>query len=66
MEQVYPRGARLMKRLFRQFSHTDAYEWFEREGVQLVTQDDQCVFPRSQNAMEIVDTLMGLLRRLDV
>lgn len=66
MEQVYPRGARLMKRLFRQFSHTDAYAWFEREGVQLVTQDDQCVFPRSQNAMEIVDTLMGLLRRLDV
>lgn len=66
MDAVYPRGARLMKRLLRQFSHTDACEWFEREGVRLVTQDDQCVFPRSQNAMEIVDTLLGLLHRLDV
>ena len=38
LEQVYPRGFRLMKKLFHHFSPTDAYEWFEREGVGLVTQ----------------------------
>ena len=50
-----------MKRLLHEFSHEDAYHWFEREGVKLVTQDDGCVFPQSQNAMEIVNTLMRLM-----
>lgn len=63
VETVYPRGARLMKRLFREFSHEDAYRWFEREGVRLTTQEDHCVFPVSQNAMEIVDKLLGLMHR---
>ncbi len=60
---VYPRGERLMKRLLREFSHEDAYRWFESEGVRLVTQDDCCVFPQSQDAMEIVSTLIRLIRR---
>ncbi len=62
MEQVYPRGHRLMKRLMHHFSHEDAYDWFENEGVNLVTQDDNCVFPQSQDAMEIVNTLLRLMR----
>ncbi len=66
LEQVYPRGFRLMKKLFHHFSPTDAYEWFEREGVGLVTQDDECVFPQSQDAMEIVFTLTSLMNRLGV
>lgn len=63
---AYPRGEKLMKRLLREFSHDDTMVWFEREGVRLVTQDDQCVFPKSQDAMEIVDTLTSLMRRLGV
>lgn len=60
---VYPRGERLMKRLLREFSHEDVCKWFEREGVRLVTQDDCCVFPQSQDAMEIVGTLTRLMHR---
>lgn len=60
LDKVYPRGGRLMKRLLREFSHEDTCAWFEREGVRLVTQEDQCVFPKSQDAMEIVNTLMRL------
>ncbi|MBR6591885.1 MAG: aminoacetone oxidase family FAD-binding enzyme [Prevotella sp.] len=63
---AYPRGEKLMKRLLREFSHDDTMTWFEREGVRLVTQDDQCVFPKSQDAMEIVGTLTSLMRRLGV
>ena len=63
VEAVYPRGARLMKRLLREFSHEDAYEWFEREGIPLTTQEDNCVFPVSQDAMEIVDKLLWLMRK---
>lgn len=59
---VYPRGERLMKRLLKNFSHEDAFNWFEHEGVHLVTQADQCVFPQSQDAMEIVNTLARLIR----
>lgn len=66
LETVYPRGHRLMKRLFHQFSHLDAYQWFEQEGVSLVTQPDQCVFPQSQDAMQIVSTLTFLMKRLGV
>lgn len=66
LDQVYPRGYRLMKRLFHQFSHEDTYQWFEQENVKLITQEDECVFPRSQQAMEIVNTLLGMMRDLGV
>lgn len=66
LETVYPRGHRLMKRLFHEFSHDDAFRWFEREGVSLVTQDDNCVFPRSQSAMEIVNLLLRRCRELGI
>ena len=58
MNQVYPRGYNLMKRLLKRFDHRATMQWFEEEGVRLVTQDDQCVFPQSQDAMEIVTTLL--------
>mgnify|MGYP003526597048 FL=1 len=62
IDDVYPRGARLMKRLLREFSHTDAIAWFEEAGVRLTVQEDDCVFPVSQDAMEIVNTLLRLMR----
>ena len=66
LEEAYPRGARLLKRLFRMFDYKDVYQWFESEGVSLTTQDDECVFPVSQDAMEIVNTLVRLMRSLGV
>lgn len=66
LEEAYPRGARLLKRLFRMFDYNDVYQWFESEGVSLTTQEDECVFPVSQDAMEIVNTLVRLMRSLGV
>ena len=66
LEAVYPRGHRLMKRLLREFGHEDKMAWFEREGVELVTQTDECVFPASQRADEIVQTLLAAMRRSGV
>lgn len=65
-KQVYPRGEKLMKRALKRFSHKDTMTWFENEGVRLITQDDQCVFPKSQDAMEIVLTLTRLAHRLGI
>lgn len=66
LDEAYPRGARLLKRLFRTFDYNDVYQWFESEGVSLTTQDNECVFPVSQDAMEIVKTLVRLMRSLGV
>ena len=65
LREVYPRGHQLMKRLFHVWNHWDTMSWFEEHGVRLVTQEDECVFPVSQNAMEIVEVLRrGLDLRL--
>ncbi len=66
LESIYPRGAKLMKRLFHEFNHTDVYDWFQTEGVRLTTQEDECVFPESQQAMEIVNTLLARIRSLHI
>ena len=58
LSEAYPRGERLMKRLLRVFSQEDTWRWFEDAGVPLVLQDDHCVFPRSQDAMDIVHALL--------
>ena len=66
IESVYPRGFRLMKRLLREFSNTDVCDWFEGRGVRLVTQSDQCVFPKSQQSSEIIETLVSGMKAAGV
>ena len=63
LSAAYPRGDKLMKRLFRTFDQRSAWQWFENEGVKLVLQEDHCVFPASQDAMEIVNTLLTRMRQ---
>lgn len=57
LSEYYPRGDKLMRRLLRTWSHEDTMSWFETEGVELAVQPDECVFPASQDAMQIVDVL---------
>lgn len=66
LSTVYPRGHRLLKRLFKGFSHKDAYQWFERHGVPLMTQPDHRVFPASQDSHSITDCFMREAKRLGV
>ena len=66
LQSVYPRGHRLMKRLFKLFNHEDAFQWFEDRGVALVTQDDHCVFPRSQDSHTIINLFLNESRRLGI
>ena len=66
LSEVYPRGHRLMKRLMKGFSQEDAYEWFERHGVRLTTQDDQCVFPMSQDSHTIINCFLTEARRCGI
>ena len=66
MKQAYPRGHKLMKRLMKTFSHEDAYKWFEKHGVPLITQEDECVFPKAQDSHAIIDCLVRQAKELNV
>lgn len=66
LQDVYPRGHRLMKRLMKGFSHEDAYRWFEAHGVKLTTQEDQCVFPMSQDSHTIINCFTAEAKRQGV
>ena len=66
LSAVYPRGHRLMKRLFHVFDHRDVYQWFEHHGVPLVVQDDECVFPEAQDSHAIIDCFLSLARQYHV
>ena len=66
LREVFPRGHRLLKRLFRQFGPQDAWRWFEQRGVSLVAQDDHCVFPRSQDSHSIINLFLAEAHRLGI
>ena len=66
LKEAYPRGDKLMRKVFSTFDHRDTWEWFENEGVKLVLQEDRCVFPTSQDAMQIVNLLILRMKQLGV
>ena len=55
-----------MKRLFKTFDYRDAYAWFEQHHVRLTTQEDNCVFPVSQDSHTIINSFLYEAKRLGV
>ena len=66
LKEAYPRGDKLMRKVFSTFDHRDTWKWFENEGIKLVLQEDRCVFPASQDAMQIVNLLILRMKQLGV
>ncbi len=58
LAEAYPRGGKKLKKAFRVFSTADTMEWFESRGVALMTQEDHCVFPVSQDSQSIIDCFL--------
>ena len=63
---AYPRGGKAMKKALARFSTKDTMQWFESRGVSLVIQDDNCVFPQSQDSQTIIDCLVNDAKNLGV
>lgn len=61
VKEAYPRGYSVMKRLLKSWPPRETLAWFEREGIRFTTQEDGCVFPCSQDAMQIVSCLERLI-----
>ncbi len=64
--QAYPRGGRSLKKAFNLFSNKDCVAWFESRNVPLVTQDDNCIFPISQDSQSIIDCFLKECKRLGI
>ena len=62
LSKVYPRGEKLLRNLFCSFNHKDTISWFEKEDVKLYAQEDERVFPCSQDSMEVVNKLLRLVK----
>lgn len=58
MIKKYPRGASFLKKAFHHFFTTDTIEWFKERGVELHTEDDGRMFPKTNSSQTIIDCLM--------
>lgn len=64
--KAYPRGGKSLKKIFQVFNTQDTIDWFQKRGVPLYTQDDQRVFPSSNNSQSIIDCLMQQVKLLKI
>ena len=64
--EFYPRGKKELLGPFHQFMTGDTMEWFENRGVPLKIEDDNRVFPVSNNSGSIVDCLMNNAKKAGV
>jgi predicted Rossmann fold flavoprotein len=59
----YPRGSKFLSSAMHQFSPLAVMEWFEARGVKLKTENDQRVFPLSNNGKEIVGVFENIFHK---
>ena len=55
--KYYPRGGRDLRGVLHRFGPSDLIHWFEDRGVELQTQEDGRMFPRTNRSQTIVDCL---------
>ena len=66
LRKAYPRGGKELKKAFQIFNSSHAMEWFESRGVPLMIQEDNRVFPQSQNSQSIIDCFLKEINRLNI
>lgn len=66
LSEAYPRGGKKLKKAFRVFNTQHTMDWFESRGVPLVIQEDQCVFPKSQDSQSIIDCFLKETKKLGI
>ncbi|HVO33579.1 MAG TPA: NAD(P)/FAD-dependent oxidoreductase [Elusimicrobiota bacterium] len=64
--RFYPRGAQALRGPFSRFQPRDTVEWFARRGVELKTEEDGRIFPRSDCSQTIIDCLCDAAGRAGV
>ncbi len=57
LSSFYPRGEKVVRKMFQKFQPQDTMEWFESRGVELKVEKDNRVFPKSDDSQTIIDAL---------
>ncbi|MEZ4826070.1 MAG: NAD(P)/FAD-dependent oxidoreductase [Bacteroidia bacterium] len=66
LSRAYPRGEKQLRKAFHVFNTRHAMEWFEVRGVPLTIQEDNCVFPVSQDSQSVIDCFLNESHRLGI
>lgn len=66
LSRFYPRGERFLKKAFSQFQVQDTINWFESRGVALKTEEDNRMFPTTDDSYTIMRCLMDEAKELGV
>lgn len=62
----YPRGGQQLKKVFHQFGQPDTVAWYESRGVELKAEEDDRMFPTTDNSQTIIDCLLTEARKLGI
>ncbi len=66
LAEGYPRGGKVLKKMFSVFNNQSVMEWFENRRVPLYIQDDNRVFPQSNNSQSIIDCFLNEVDKLKI
>ena len=66
LHKAYPRGGKKLKKIFQEFGTVDTINWFESRNVPLYVQEDNRVFPKSDNSESIINCLFKEIRKLNI
>ncbi len=66
LSRHYPRGQKEFKQLFRIFQASDTVRWFERRGVELITEPDGRMFPVTEQSQTIIDCFLNEARKYHI
>ena len=64
--KFYPRGTTMLKKAFHQFNTQHTVEWFSARGVELKTEPDGRMFPKSDSSQTIIDCLLNEVNKYGV
>lgn len=62
----YPRGAKFLKKAFRQFGAQEFVDWIQSHGIQLKTESDGRMFPITDNSETIAGFYENYARKLGI
>ncbi len=66
LSKFYPRGESFLKKSFSQFHVQDTIDWFEARNVALKTEDDNRMFPITDNSQTIINCFLKEAQDLDI
>ena len=58
----YPRGEKQLIGLFNRFSTTEAFDWFQKQGLTLKVENDGRVFPLSDSSDDVIKCLTNVAK----